>query len=109
MLCRKLFRGRLSVAGGLSKCIRRKYEDRADGELWHRNGCLHAGNALFEKKGMVVTSEELFKAVWADEYYEKNSNTITVHVRHLREKMGDAIDEPRYIKTVWGVGYKIEN
>ena len=47
MLCRKLFRGRLSVAGGLSKCIRRKYEDRADGELWHRNGCLHAGNALF--------------------------------------------------------------
>lgn len=32
---------------GLSKCIRRKYEDRADGELWHRNGCLHAGNALF--------------------------------------------------------------
>ena len=65
--------------------------------------------ALCEKKGMVVTSEELFKAVWADEYYEKNSNTITVHVRHLREKMGDAIDEPRYIKTVWGVGYKIEN
>ena len=50
-----------------------------------------------------------FKIVWADEYYEKNSNTITVHVRHLREKMGDAIDEPRYIKTVWGVGYKIEN
>ena len=34
---------------------------------------------------------------------------LTVHVRHLREKMGDAIDEPRYIKTVWGVGYKIEN
>ena len=47
LICRKLFRGRLSVAGGLSKCIRRKYEDRADGELWHRNGCLHAGNALF--------------------------------------------------------------
>ena len=65
--------------------------------------------ALCEKKGMVVTSEELFKAVWADEYYEKNSNTTTVHVRHLREKMGDAIDEPRYIKTVRGVGYKIEN
>ena len=64
---------------------------------------------LYEKKGMVVTSEELFKSVWSDEYYDKNSNTITVHVRHLREKMGDAIDEPRYIKTIWGVGYKIEN
>ena len=49
MLCRKLFRGRLSVAGGLSKCIRRKYEDRADGELWHRNGCLHAGKVYFAK------------------------------------------------------------
>lgn len=65
--------------------------------------------ALCEKKGLVVTSEELFKYVWADEYYDKNSNTITVHIRHLREKMGDAIDEPRYIKTIWGVGYKIES
>lgn len=65
--------------------------------------------ALCEKKGLAVTSEELFKYVWSDEYYDKNSNTITVHVRHLREKMGDAIDEPRYIKTIWGVGYKIES
>lgn len=64
--------------------------------------------ALCERKGSVVTSEELFHAVWHDEYYDKNSNTITAHVRHLREKMGDVIDEPRYIKTVWGVGYKIE-
>lgn len=61
------------------------------------------------KKGLAVTSEELFKAVWSEEYYDKNSNTITVHVRHLREKMGDAVDEPRYIKTIWGVGYKIES
>lgn len=61
------------------------------------------------KKGRAVTSEELFKDVWPDEYYEKNSNTITVHVRHLREKMGDAVDEPRHIKTIWGVGYKIES
>lgn len=65
--------------------------------------------ALCEKKGRVVTSEELFKYVWTDEYYDKNSNTITVHIRHLREKMGDVIDEPRYIKTIWGVGYKIES
>ncbi|MDD3277933.1 MAG: response regulator transcription factor [Lachnospiraceae bacterium] len=64
---------------------------------------------LCERKGFAVTSEELFKAVWSDEYYDKNSNTITVHVRHLREKMRDAVDEPKYIKTIWGVGYKIEN
>lgn len=64
--------------------------------------------ALCEKKGMAVTAEELFKYVWANEYYDKNSNTVTVHVRHLREKMGDTAEEARYIKTIWGVGYKLE-
>ena len=34
---------------------------------------------------------------------------ITVHIRHLREKLGDSMDKPRFIKTIWGVGYKIEN
>ncbi len=37
----------------------------------------------------------------------KNNNTITVHIRHLREKMNDSVENPKYIKTVWGVGYKI--
>lgn len=63
---------------------------------------------LCQEKGNVVSSEELFHQIWGDEYYSKNNNTITVHIRHLREKMGDSFDEPKYIKTVWGVGYKIE-
>lgn len=63
---------------------------------------------LCQEKGTVVSSEELFHRIWGDEYYSKNNNTITVHIRHLREKMGDSFDEPKYIKTVWGVGYKIE-
>lgn len=63
---------------------------------------------LCRKKGSVVSSEELFHAIWKDEYYSRKNNTITVHIRHLREKMGDSIDHPRYIKTVWGCGYKIE-
>lgn len=63
---------------------------------------------LLQEKGNVVSSEELFRQIWKDEYYIKNNNTITVHIRHLREKMGDSFDEPKYIKTVWGVGYKIE-
>ena len=42
------------------------------------------------------------------QYFNKNNNTITVHIRHLREKMGDSFEEPKYIKTVWGCGYKIE-
>jgi len=63
---------------------------------------------LCEQRGNVVSSEKLFHDIWGDEYFTKNNNTITVHIRHLREKMGDTMDNPEYIKTVWGVGYKIE-
>ncbi len=63
---------------------------------------------LVEKKGNVVSSEELFYEIWGDEYFNKNNNTITVHISHLRENMGDSFENPKYIKTVWGCGYKIE-
>ncbi|MDR2418983.1 MAG: VanR-ABDEGLN family response regulator transcription factor [Treponema sp.] len=63
---------------------------------------------LCENKGNVVSSEQLFHEIWGDEYFSKSNNTITVHIRHLREKMNDCIDNPKYIKTVWGIGYKIE-
>lgn len=63
---------------------------------------------LCENKGNVVSSEQLFHAIWGDEYFTKSNNTITVHIRHLREKLNDTGDNPKYIKTVWGVGYKIE-
>lgn len=62
---------------------------------------------LCENKGKVVSSEQLFHEIWGDEYFSKSNNTITVHIRHLRKKMNDSIDNPKYIKTVWGVGYKI--
>lgn len=64
---------------------------------------------LCQRKGRVVSSEELFHEIWKDEYYQKSNNTITVHIRHLREKLGDTAERPKYIHTVWGVGYKIEN
>jgi two-component system response regulator VanR len=63
---------------------------------------------LCEQKGNVVSSEQLFHAIWGDEYFNKSNNTITVHIRHLREKMNDSVENPKYIKTIWGVGYKIE-
>ena len=63
---------------------------------------------LCKKKGSVVSAEELFHEVWKDEYYQKSNNTISVHIRRLREKMGDSFEKPKYIKTVWGCGYKIE-
>ena len=64
---------------------------------------------LLENTGNVVSSEDLFHKIWQDEYYSKSNNTITVHIRHLREKMGDSMDKPRFIKTIWGGGYKIES
>lgn len=63
---------------------------------------------LCQQKGRVISAEELFHAVWGEEYFSKSNNTITVHIRHLREKMNDSFEDPRYIKTVWGCGYKIE-
>ena len=64
---------------------------------------------LLERKGEVLSGEELFHLIWEDDYYSKLTNTITVHIRNLREKMGDSFEKPEYIKTVWGVGYIIED
>lgn len=64
---------------------------------------------LLERKGEVVSTETLFHEIWKDEYYSKAGNSITVHIRHLREKMNDAAEDPKYIRTVWGVGYKMES
>ena len=63
---------------------------------------------LLENKGDVISGEELFHRIWKDEYYIKSNNTITVHIRRLREKLNDTLENPKYIKTIWGVGYKID-
>ena len=62
---------------------------------------------LCENRGRVISSEQLFEQVWGEKYLNSN-NTVMVHIRHLREKMGEPFRNPRFIKTVWGVGYKIE-
>ncbi|WP_058952760.1 VanR-ABDEGLN family response regulator transcription factor [Clostridium tyrobutyricum] len=63
---------------------------------------------LCSNRGRVVSSEELFHEVWGDKYFTNSNNTVMVHIRHLREKMHDSAEHHKYIKTVWGVGYKIE-
>ncbi|MDO4452964.1 MAG: VanR-ABDEGLN family response regulator transcription factor [Eubacteriales bacterium] len=63
---------------------------------------------LCENLGKVVSSEELFQRVWKEKYYENASNTVMVHIRHIRAKMKESAERPKYIKTVWGVGYKID-
>ncbi len=62
---------------------------------------------LCVNRGRVVSSEELFQEIWGEKYYSSN-NTVMVHIRHLREKMNDSAENPKFIKTVWGVGYTIE-
>ena len=62
---------------------------------------------LCVNRGKVISAEELFETVWGEKYLDRN-NTVMVHIRRLREKMGEPSRNPRFIKTVWGVGYKIE-
>lgn len=62
---------------------------------------------LCENKGKVVTVDQIFQDLWGEKYYTNSSSSIMVHIRHLREKMNDSAENPKYIQTVWGVGYKI--
>ncbi len=62
---------------------------------------------LCENRGKVISAEALFEKVWGDKFLDCN-NTVMVHIRRLREKLQEPPRNPRIIKTVWGVGYKIE-
>lgn len=62
---------------------------------------------LCENRGKVVSSEEMFEAVWKEKYFNSN-NTVMAHIGRLREKMHEPARNPKFIKTVWGVGYEIE-
>lgn len=63
---------------------------------------------LCERHGTVVSSEELFEAVREDKFLD-NNNTVMAHIGRLREKLKEPSKKPRFIKTVWGVGYQIED
>ena len=62
---------------------------------------------LAKRRGQVVSSEELFEKVWKEKYFDSN-NTVMVHIRRIREKLNESTKNPKFIKTVWGVGYKID-
>lgn len=64
---------------------------------------------LCDNAGRVVASEELFEAVWKEKFLTSSSNTVMAHIGRLREKMHEPARKPKFIKTVWGVGYEIEN
>lgn len=62
---------------------------------------------LCKNKGKVIPSEELFENVWGEKFLD-NNNTVMAHIGRLREKLGEHSKNPKFIKTVWGVGYTIE-
>lgn len=62
---------------------------------------------LASNRGRVFSTDEIFELVWNEKVYEVN-NTVMVHIRRLREKIEDDSKNPVILKTVWGVGYKID-
>ena len=62
---------------------------------------------LMKTPGKVYSSDEIYRAIWKDEPYGSES-AVAVHIRHIREKTEIDPSDPRYLKVVWGQGYKIE-
>jgi two-component system response regulator ResD len=62
---------------------------------------------LAEHPGRVYSRDQLMEAVWGEPFFTDTS-TVTVHIRRLRAKLGDDSAEPRFIETVWGVGYRFK-
>ena len=63
---------------------------------------------LMEHPGKVYAPKELYREIWGEDALAGSENTVAVHIRHLREKIEISPNEPRYVKVVFGQGYKIE-
>ncbi len=63
---------------------------------------------LVTNPGKVFTKKQIFNSIWGEDYLEADNN-IMVHIRRLRTKIEDNSKEPKFIKTVWGIGYKFES
>ncbi|WP_033827252.1 response regulator transcription factor [Bacillus andreraoultii] len=62
---------------------------------------------LARNRGIVFSADQIYESVWKERSFQSD-NTVMVHIRKIREKIEENPRKPRYIKTVWGVGYKIE-
>ncbi len=63
---------------------------------------------FLKNRGIVFTLEQIYNYVWNDDSILNAQSTVSVHVRNLRTKIEDDANEPKYIKTVWGVGYRVD-
>ena len=64
-------------------------------------------NLLMVNKGMVFSTEKIYDKIWGEEDFDVN-NTVMVHIRRIREKIEIDPKNPKYLKVVWGIGYKME-
>ncbi len=62
---------------------------------------------LISNKGKVFSIDQIYEKIWKEEAFFAD-NTVTVHIRHIREKIEIDPKNPRYLKVMWGIGYKIE-
>lgn len=62
---------------------------------------------LVKNQGKVFSIDQIYESIWNEEAIGAD-NTVAVHIRHIREKIEINPKEPRYLKVVWGVGYKVE-
>ena len=63
---------------------------------------------LCKNRGKVYSADELFQTIWGEKYFKNSRNTVMVQIRHIREKLNDIGEKPKFIKTIWGVGYIVE-
>ena len=63
---------------------------------------------MASNKGKIFSAQNLYESVWNEPYFYSNNNTVMVHIRNLRTKLESNPQNPKYIKTVWGKGYRIE-
>ena len=100
--------GNVYETGGLVIDDDRK-EVNVDGELVKLTP-IEYGILLFlvKNKGMVFSISQIYENIWNEEAIAVD-NTVAVHIRHIREKIEINPKEPRYLKVVWGIGYKVEN
>ena len=89
--------------------VNKEEEKRLKGQGFLNNrGTDEFSARVITVNGKVISSQRLFEEVWHEEYLKNSNNTVMVHIRHLREKLSKPTGKSDLIKTVWGVGYKIE-
>ena len=100
-------RGNIYETGGLMIDDDRK-EVTADGEIVKLTPIEYRILLLLVKnQGRVFSTNQIYESIWEEEAIAAD-NTVAVHIRHIREKIEINPKEPRYLKVVWGLGYKVE-